>query len=319
MENYNEFIQNILDTRGRFGCGDEYCERHHIVPKSMGGVDEAENLIDLYAREHYEAHRLLALENPENDKLVYAWWCMSTMKSKYTEDRYEISADEYEEIKRAYAEMCSRKYTGEGNPMYGVHRYGSDNPMYDVHRYGKDNPMYGKHLSEEARRKIGEAHKRENLSEETLRKISERAKERFSIPENNPMYGKNHTEDTKRRMSEKAKARCTDEWREKTSKNLKGKFAGDKNPNYGNGNPVVQLDTDDSIIGIFISAATAEKHTNVLASSIRFCCKGKYRHASGYCWRYLYNQTLKDGTLIPGAITLGLITEEEALTQLNQL
>lgn len=34
-------------------------------------------------------------------------------------------------------------------------------------------------------------------------------------------------------------------------------------------------------------------------------------------WKYLYNQTRKDGTIIPGAITLGLITEAEALAQLN--
>lgn len=317
MENYNQFIQNILETRGRFACGEEYCERHHIIPKCMGGTDEEDNLIDLYAKEHYEAHRLLAIENPNNHKLIYAWWCMSTMKSKYTEDRYEISADEYEESKRAYAEMCSIRYTGDGNPMYGVHRYGSDNPMYGVHRYGEENPMYGKRLSDEAKRKIGEAHKKENLSEETLKKISEYAKERFSIPENNPMYGKNHTEETRQLMSEKAKARCTDEWREKTSKNLKGKFSGDKNPNYGNGQPVVQINENESVIGVFISASTAEKYTGVLASSIRFCCVGKYRHASGYRWHYLYDQTRKDGTIISGAITLGLITEAEALAHLN--
>lgn len=70
---YAEFIQNILNTRGRFACGDEYHEQHHIVPRCMNGTNDEENLIDLYAREHYEAHRLLALENPENEKLVYAW------------------------------------------------------------------------------------------------------------------------------------------------------------------------------------------------------------------------------------------------------
>ena len=36
---YEEFIRNILDTRGRFECGNEYCERHHIIPRSMGGID----------------------------------------------------------------------------------------------------------------------------------------------------------------------------------------------------------------------------------------------------------------------------------------
>ena len=62
---YEEFINNILETRGRFACGDEYHERHHIVPKCMDGSNDEENLIDLFAREHFEAHRLLALENSD--------------------------------------------------------------------------------------------------------------------------------------------------------------------------------------------------------------------------------------------------------------
>lgn len=54
---YIEFINNILDTRGRFSCGDEYHERHHITPRCMGGTDDNDNLIDLFAREHFEAHK----------------------------------------------------------------------------------------------------------------------------------------------------------------------------------------------------------------------------------------------------------------------
>ena len=39
---------------------------------------------------------------------------------------------------------------------------------------------------------------------------------------------------------------------------------------------------------------------------------------SGYDYKFLYDHIKKDGTIIPGAITLGLITEEEALAQLTQ-
>ena len=70
---YNEYIQDILDTRGKFACGEEYCERHHIIPRCMNGDDSDDNLIDLYAREHYEAHKLLAEENPNNEKILFAW------------------------------------------------------------------------------------------------------------------------------------------------------------------------------------------------------------------------------------------------------
>lgn len=37
----------------------EYVESHHIVPRSFGGTDDKSNLIDLSARGHFIAHRLL--------------------------------------------------------------------------------------------------------------------------------------------------------------------------------------------------------------------------------------------------------------------
>ena len=98
---YKEFIQNILDTRGHFGVPEgAYKEKHHIIPKCLGGTNSKDNLVDLYAKEHYIAHKLLALENPDNYKLQYAWLSMGFLKSKYIKDRYEISAEEYERLKR---------------------------------------------------------------------------------------------------------------------------------------------------------------------------------------------------------------------------
>ena len=245
---YNEFIQNILDTRGRFSCGDEYHETHHIVPRCMGGGDEKENLIDLFAKEHYEAHRLLVLENPENEKLVYAWWCMSTNKSENTKERYEISATEYEEIKKIYANMLSNKMSGKGNPMFGVHRYGSDNPMYGVHRYGEDNPFYGKHHTEEAREKMKNAAK--NKTEETFKKISIKAKERFSVIENCTMYGKHHTEEA----------------REKMRQAKEGIYLGGDNPRA---KKVIRL-SDGKIYDCIINAA---KDNNISRSTMTKRCK----------------------------------------------
>ena len=142
---YEEFIQNILKTRGRFECVDEYHERHHIVPKCMGGTDEEDNLIDLFAREHFMAHKLLALENRDNDKLVYAWWCMAFMKS-HNHLRQELTQDEYEEVKVAISETMK----GEGHPFYG------------------------KHHTDETRKKISEALEGRQFSEEHKQKLSKK-------------------------------------------------------------------------------------------------------------------------------------------------
>ncbi len=54
-----------------------YCEKHHIVPKCMGGTDELENLVLLPAKAHYIAHLLLCKIYPENKKLLHAFAAMS--------------------------------------------------------------------------------------------------------------------------------------------------------------------------------------------------------------------------------------------------
>ena len=96
---YNDFINDILVSRGRFGIPKgEYKERHHIIPRCTGGLDEEDNLIDLTAKEHFIAHMLLAKENITNESLVYAWHMMCTC-GKGTNERYEVSPEEYEEAK----------------------------------------------------------------------------------------------------------------------------------------------------------------------------------------------------------------------------
>lgn len=185
---YEEFIQNILETRGRFECGDDYHETHHIKPRCLGGTNDEDNLIDLFAREHFEAHRLLALENPDNDKLTYAWNMMCNFKR---EDR-AITSKEYEEARIAF----SKNMSGENNPFYGKRHSeetrekmrnnhadisGKNHPNYGTSRYGKDNPNYGNRYSEETRRQISENHA--DMS-----------------GEHNPMYGKKHSENTRIKM-----------------------------------------------------------------------------------------------------------------------
>lgn len=53
---YREFI---ADRKGK-PKPEGYTERHHILPRSLGGGDEPENLIDLTAEDHFFAHLLLA-------------------------------------------------------------------------------------------------------------------------------------------------------------------------------------------------------------------------------------------------------------------
>lgn len=207
---YEEFINNILETRGRFNCGDKYHERHHIVPKCVGGADDKKNLIDLYAGEHFEAHRLLALENPKNKGLVYAWWCMATANGKHTDETDRLTPEEYEEIRIMY----SKSVTGENNPMFGkTHPIETRRKISENHAdvSGENNPNYGKPCSNETRQKLSELRKGKftgednpfygkKHTEEAKQKMSEKRKGKF-IGENNSFYGKKHTEETKKKIS----------------------------------------------------------------------------------------------------------------------
>jgi hypothetical protein len=58
----------ISRARGRNRHG--YMERHHVLPKCMGGTDEKGNLVLLTAKEHFIAHKLLARMHPD----VYGLW-----------------------------------------------------------------------------------------------------------------------------------------------------------------------------------------------------------------------------------------------------
>ena len=246
---YNEFINNILATRGRFACGDEYHERHHIVPKCMGGTNDEDNLIDLFAREHFEAHRLLTLENPENDKLAYALWCMSHIKGNKNQDRYMVTPEEYEESRIMFSKQHSIQIKGDNHPFYGRHHTNETKKRISEFNQGEKNYFYGKHY----------------------------------FAENNGFYGKRHNEESKKKMSDAKKI------------------------------PIICVNT----LTIYISAKDASINTGINPGNIRQACKGNLKTAGGYSWSYVYDYVCKDGTTIPGAITLGLITEEDVNKQLT--
>lgn len=53
---------------------DAYCETHHIIPKSLGGNNSQDNLVNLLPREHFIAHLLLTkMVNSTNDIIRMNW------------------------------------------------------------------------------------------------------------------------------------------------------------------------------------------------------------------------------------------------------
>jgi len=79
--NYQAIYDRII-ARGKERFLEEYTERHHIIPRCMGGTDDPENLVDLTPEEHYVCHQLLVKIHPNHPKLIHAVVCMSGFKHK---------------------------------------------------------------------------------------------------------------------------------------------------------------------------------------------------------------------------------------------
>lgn len=71
-----------------------YHERHHMLPKCMGGKDVYDNLIYLTARQHLLAHWLLMKAFPEVKGLKVAYATMSTRDGvKLTPTMYQLAKE----------------------------------------------------------------------------------------------------------------------------------------------------------------------------------------------------------------------------------
>ncbi len=74
----------LLIERAKTRKLDGYLEKHHIVPRCMGGSDELTNLVKLTPEEHYVAHQLLVKIYPENHKVVFAAQMMAAASNTHT-------------------------------------------------------------------------------------------------------------------------------------------------------------------------------------------------------------------------------------------
>lgn len=66
--NYKKIYDEIIYRR-KLERPDGYTEKHHVVPRCLGGSDESDNMVALTAREHFICHWLLVKMNTGRDKM----------------------------------------------------------------------------------------------------------------------------------------------------------------------------------------------------------------------------------------------------------
>ena len=171
-----------------------YYEAHHIVPKCMNGSNDASNIVNLMAREHYIAHILLAktYENTQYKfQLLSAVTKMQSASSSHNGNRnFKFNSRLYDAIKQdcliarkehennrtpeQRALICKHisenhaDVSGKNNPMYGhsVTEFMTDEEIkrwkhnLSLSNSGEKNGFYGKKHSVESIQKIKDGQKR---------------------------------------------------------------------------------------------------------------------------------------------------------------
>ena len=140
---------------------DCYVEQHHIIPKSEGGLDEPDNLVNLTAREHYIAHLLLA--KIYKDFKMYAairWMKIGQSKLHKGQRGFRFNSRLFEKMKLEY-----------------------------------DNRNRGKVISMEARKKMSLAKRGKKMSLESRQRMS------IVRKGHRPYFTKGHSDETREKIA----------------------------------------------------------------------------------------------------------------------
>ncbi len=191
--NYIQIYENLMEKARLRPKPEGYVEKHHAIPKCLGGDNSKQNLRYLTAKEHFVAHHLLTRIHPHNNKLTFAFRAMfGDPKNKR---KINITASQFEEMRKA----CATSQLGSKN-----------------HQFGKPSAFRGKKHTAETKAKISETCKKNKLTEEQLDKLkyamqqprgpmSDIQKNAISISKrgkpNHKLRGRDFTEEHKRNLS----------------------------------------------------------------------------------------------------------------------
>jgi hypothetical protein len=154
QHHYNRYQQFIGSLRGQ--SVDGYAEVHHIVPRSLGGSDDADNLIRLTARQHFIAHWILA--RALGGSASRAFFMMSNF-GKYG----QVNSTTYQIARQEYAEQVSKQLKGKPSQC----------PFSDETKQKMREAKLGRKLTPEHIEKMRQARIGKKMSPEFCKKISQ--------------------------------------------------------------------------------------------------------------------------------------------------
>jgi len=108
---YKQLIKNAVARNWKRKKGRE---RHHIIPKSIGGTDEKSNLVYITAREHFICHWLLIkmTDSDYRSKMIYALRGMKAENKHQERYSTRITSRIYERYRLEHSRIHSKRMKG---------------------------------------------------------------------------------------------------------------------------------------------------------------------------------------------------------------
>lgn len=139
----------LLIERARNRKIQGYKEKHHVIPRCMGGSDSKENLVDLLPEEHYIAHQLLVKMYPEHPGLLSAAMMMTANRS---------GNKVYGWLRKRWSDKMRSNNPMRTNPSCNARKgrrlkgsYSDEERAEISSRMKKNNPMHGRKPWEHSR------------------------------------------------------------------------------------------------------------------------------------------------------------------------
>lgn len=194
---YVNIIQNAISQQ-RVKKINTY-EKHHIIPDSLGGLNNKDNLVLLTFKEHFVCHHLLTkfTVNRDRSKMIFAFWSMSNKWGRKN-TTYRITSNVYARLKEEVATLISKNNTGKSHPVTDETR-----KLISESKLGNKNPMHGKAAPNRGimRPGVGGRKKGTAWSEsERVSRLIQRSQPGYYDYLKNPQRGKKISESTKGRL-----------------------------------------------------------------------------------------------------------------------
>ena len=132
-----------------------YTEGHHILPRSWMPNNY---IVQLTAKEHFVAHRLLAKAFPEDQAMAMAYWMMCSMKTDKQVRDFKVTSSQFSYARESMSNAVRQSKIGS--------------KLSDVTKRKISEIKKGSKLSAETKSKMSKSHMGKTITDATRAKLS---------------------------------------------------------------------------------------------------------------------------------------------------